>query len=399
MANETPERRSKLSDIARLFLKLGVIAFGGPAAHIAMMEDEVVTRRGWIGRQHFLDLVGATNLIPGPNSTEMTMHVGYERGGWAGLFTAGSCFILPAVLITGGFAYLYAAYGTLPQIEPFLYGIKPAVIAVILGAVWRLGRQAVRGWRLSLMGVAVAAAVLGGVGEILALLVGSAMGTIWLRGTGYDSSDTAGRFVPILFLQEIQADTTTRIGGAAGVAAGAAAGVSLWKLFFFFLKIGAILYGSGYVLVAFLEGGLVEDYGWLTQAQLLDAIAIGQFTPGPVLSTATFIGYIIEGVPGAVVATVGIFLPSFLFVLILNPLIPKMRESVWLSAFLDAVNVAAVALMIAVTIQLAMGTLTSWPAWVIAGLSAAAVLLFRINAAWLVLGGAVVGWLLSPWIA
>jgi len=389
--HQHPPARGPLSEVARLFLKLGVIAFGGPAAHIAMMEDEVVTRRKWIERQHFLDLVGATNLIPGPNSTEMTMHVGYERAGGSGLVVAGTCFILPAVLITAVFGWLYVEYGTLPEVEPFLYGIKPAVIAVILGAVWRLGSSAVKGWRLAVLGVASAVVVLAGVGEILALFAGGILGTLWLRSAGYDSSRTASRFVPILFLQ----DAGTSAGGAAaGAAAGVAAGVSLWKLFLFFLKVGAVLYGSGYVLVAFLEGGLVEDYGWLTQAQLLDAIAIGQFTPGPVLSTATFIGYILEGVPGAAVATIGIFLPSFFFVLILNPFIPKLRQSIWLSAFLDAVNVVAVALMVAVTIQLGVSTLITWQAWLIAALAAVAVVKFRINAAWLVLGGGVLGRLL-----
>ncbi len=387
-------KQGPLGEVARLFLKLGLIGFGGPAAHIAMMEDEFVTRREWISRQHFLDLVGATNLIPGPNSTEMTMHVGYERAGWPGLFTAGSCFILPAVLITGFFGWLYVAYGSLPEVEPFLYGIKPAVIAVILGAVWKLGTKAVKGWRLAAMGLAVAAATLAGLGEIWALLAGGLLGTLWLRAAGYDSSRTAGRLIPILFLQQAR-DTTA--AAAAAAAAGAAAGVSLWKLFFFFLKVGAVLYGSGYVLVAFLEGGLVEDYGWLSQDQLLDAIAIGQFTPGPVLSTSTFIGYVIEGVPGAAVATLGIFLPSFFFVLMLNPIIPKLRESIWLSAFLDAVNVAAVALMVAVTIELGIGTLVSWPSWVIAVLAAVFALRYKLNAAWLVLGGAVLGWLLSPW--
>lgn len=396
--------RGPLGELARLFLKLGVIAFGGPAAHIAMLEDEVVTRRGWLSRQHFLDLVGATNLVPGPNSTEMTMHVGYERAGWKGLFTAGACFILPAVLVTGGFAWLYVGYGSLPEVEPFLYGIKPAVIAVILGAVWKLGRTAVKGWRFGVLGVGVATAVLAGLDEVWALLAGGLLGTLWLRAGGYDSSRTAGAFLPILFLRP-----TTAAGGAVGRGAtgaaglvlgtaGAVAAVSLWKLFFFFLKVGAILYGSGYVLVAFLEGGLVQDYGWLTQPQLLDAIAIGQFTPGPVLSTATFIGYVVEGVPGAAVATLGIFLPSFFFVSILNPLIPRLRESVWLSAFLDAVNVAAVALMVAVTIQLGIGTLVSWPAAVIAALAAVLALVYRVNAAWLVAGGAVLGWLLYGWI-
>jgi len=389
--------RESLGELARLFLKLGTIAFGGPAAHIAMMEDEVVTRRRWLSRQHFLDLVGATNLIPGPNSTEMTMHVGFERAGWKGLFTAGACFILPAVLITGGFAWLYVTYGSLPEVEPFLYGIKPAVIAVILGAMWKLGRTAIKGWRFAVLGLGVAAAVLAGLNEVWALLAGGAIGTLWLRAGGYDSSRTAGVLLPILFLRPSQAAAAglTTAGALGGVSA--AATVSLWKLFFFFFKVGAILYGSGYVLVAFLEGGLVQDHGWLTQAELLDAIAIGQFTPGPVLSTATFIGYVVEGVPGAAVATLGIFLPSFFFVLILNPLIPRLRESVWLSAFLDAVNVAAVALMVAVTIELGVGTLVSWPAWVIAALAAVLALAYRVNAAWLVAGGAVLGWVLNGW--
>ncbi len=382
-----------LGEVARLFFKLGVTAFGGPAAHIAMMEDEFVTRRKWISRQHFLDLIGATNLIPGPNSTEMTMHLGYERAGRLGLMVAGACFILPAAVLTGIAAALYVTYGALPEVEPFLYGIKPAVIAVILGATWRLGRKAVKGWRLAVIGLAVIAAVLGGFGEIWALFVGGILGALWLRASGYDHTRTASSFLPILFLRQASA-------GGAAAAVGATAGVvsvSLWKLFFLFFKVGAILYGSGYVLVAFLEAELVQGLGWLSQEQLLDAIAIGQFTPGPVLSTATFIGFVIEGVPGALVATLGIFLPSFFFVLMLNPLIPKLRDSMWMSAFLDAVNVAAVALMVAVTIDLGRATLVSWPAWFIALAAAVLALRFKVNAAWLVLGGALSGWLLSPW--
>jgi chromate transporter len=396
--------RNSLTEIARVFLKLGIIAFGGPAAHIAMMEDEFVTRRKWIDRQHFLDLIGATNLIPGPNSTEMTMHVGYERAGWPGLITAGASFILPAVLITGVLAWLYVSYGTLPQIEPFLFGIKPAVIAVILGALWKLGGKAIKGWRFAALGLAVAAAVLLGIGEVEALFAGGIVGMLWFRMTGHDDSRSAASLIPILFLQKTPAALSSKaVSSGAGVtaltgigaAAGAASGVSLWKLFLFFLKVGAILYGSGYVLVAFLEGGLVNDYGWLSHSQLLDAIAIGQFTPGPVLSTSTFIGYVIEGIPGAALATLGIFLPSFIFVLILNPLIPRLRESVWASAFLDAVNVAAVALMAAVTIELGQSTLTSWPAWIIAAVAAVLSLYFKVNAVWLVLGGAIAGWLLA----
>ncbi len=380
--------KGSLAEIARLFGRLGVVAFGGPAAHIAMMEDEFVMRRGWVTHEHFLDLVGATNLIPGPNSTEMTMHLGYERGGWPGLFTAGSCFIIPAVSITGFLAWLYVTYGALPEVEPFLYGIKPAVIAVIAGALWRLGTRAVTGWRLAVVGAAVVVAVLGGVGEVTALIAGGVVGMLWLRwARGAADSGTAARWLPILF------QDSTAV--AAGAAAGAAATVSLWKLGLFFLKIGSILYGSGYVLVAFLEGGLVNDYGWLTQSQLLDAVAIGQFTPGPVLSTSTFIGYVISGMPGAVVATVGIFLPSFFFVLLLNPIIPRLRESAWASAFLDAVNVAAVGLMLAVTIELSLAAITSWQAIVIAVAAGFLLIRFRVNAAWLVVGGAVAGWILT----
>ncbi len=388
MTETIDQKKGSLSEIARLFFKLGLIAFGGPAAHIAMMEDEFITRRKWITREHFLDLIGATNLIPGPNSTEMTMHLGYERGGWAGLFTAGACFIFPAAVLTGVVAWFYVQYGALPQVEPFLYGIKPAVIAVILGAVWKLGKKAVKGWQFAVLGLAVAVAILLGVGEIVALLVGGVVGMLWLRATGYGDSGTAGRFIPILFLQ----DSTAVAAASGGVLAASA--ISLWKIGFFFLKIGAILYGSGYVLVAFLEGGLVDDLGWLTQAQLLDAIAMGQFTPGPVLTTSTFIGYLLAETPGAVVATLGIFLPSFIFVLILNPIIPRLRQSAWLSAFLDAVNVAAVALMVAVTILLGMDTLVDWRTWLIALVSAVLVLRFKINAAWIVLGSAVLGWLL-----
>jgi chromate transporter len=385
-----------LGELARLFLKLGVIAFGGPAAHIAMLEDEVVTRRGWMARQHFLDLIGATNLIPGPNSTEMTMHVGYERAGWAGLFTAGTCFILPAVLITGSLAWLYVLYGALPAVEPFLYGVKPAVIAVIVGAVGRLGRPAVKDWRFAVLGVAVIGVLLANLlTEVPALLLGGVVGMLWFRAGKAGDSDTASRYLPILFLQ--QGGLTEGVGQAS--AGAAAVAVSLPKVFLFFLKIGAVLYGSGYVLVAFLEGGLVTEMSWLTQAQLLDAIAIGQLTPGPVLSTSTFIGYLLDGVPGAVAATVGIFLPSFFFVLLLNPLIPRLRDSAWMSAFLDAVNVSALALMVAVTIDLATSVLVSWPAWTIAVGAGFLVLRFRTNAAWLVLGGAVVGRALWPWVS
>ena len=399
--DDAPPGRGGLGEVARAFLKLGVVAFGGPAAHVAMMEDEFVVRRRWISRQHFLDLIGATNLIPGPNSTEMTMHVGYERAGPRGLFVAGACFIGPAVLLTGLAAWAYVRFGSLPAVEPLLVGIKPAVLAIILGALWRLGRKAVTGWRLAVLAAAVAAAVLAGLGEVWALLAGGAVGAVWLRASGRPDSGAADRLLPILFLQGGAQTAGAQAAGAA-VAAGAAA-VSLPKLFWFFLKVGSVLYGSGYVLVAFLEGGLVDDYGWLTQAQLLDAIAIGQFTPGPVLSTSTFIGYVVGAgggvgpVAGAAVATLGIFLPSFLFVWVLNPLVPRLRQSAWLSAALDAVNAAAVALMAAVTLELGADVLVSWPAVLIAVASAVAVLRFKASVVYVVAGGAVAGWLLAPW--
>lgn len=404
-------RHGKLGELVRLFGKLGLIAFGGPAAHIGMMEDEVVVRRAWLTREHFLDLIGATNLIPGPNSTEMVMHVGYERAGWRGLAVAGASFILPAVLITGAFAYLYARFGSLPSVTPFLYGIKPAVLAVILGALWRLGRTAIKGWRLAVLAGAVTVAVLGGAGEVSALLVGGVLGMVWLatrrhggppEGQAAAGADaratkrTSGTAKPGPGSLAVLPAVTSSIVPAAGSGLAAlAGGVSLWKLGLFFLKVGAVLYGSGYVLVAFLEGGLVQSYQWLTQTQLLDAIAVGQFTPGPVLSTATFIGYLVAGVPGAVIATLGIFLPSFFFVAALNPVIPRLRRSRWMSAFLDAVNAASVALMLAVLLQLGASTLTTWPAWLIAGLATVAVLRFRVNSAWLVLGGAGLGWALG----
>ncbi len=392
MTATNPESRTNLGTLARLFFKLGVIGFGGPAAHIAMMEDEVVVRRGWLTREHFLDLVGATNLIPGPNSTEMTMHVGFERRGWAGLFTAGGCFILPAALMTGTLGWLYVAYGTLPEVEPFLAGIKPAVIAVILGALWRLGKASLKSWTLVPVGAAVAGALIMGVNEVIALLGGGVFGMLWL--VGYDAWKDrrvgAGWLVPLL-------GPPAATLAAYSVQAAAAGEVPLGKLFLFFLKVGAILYGSGYVLVAFLEGDLVQGYGWLTEQQLLDAIAIGQFTPGPVLTTATFIGYVLAGLPGAVLATLGIFLPSFLFVAVLNPIIPKLRRSRYLAAFLDAVNVSAVALMGVVTVRLGLAVLDGWIPWLIFALAAGAVFRFKLNAAYLVLGGAALGWLLG-WV-
>jgi len=398
VSEEKHHRATALRELAVLFLKLGTIGFGGPAAHIAMMEEEVVTRRRWLTREHFLDLLGATNLIPGPNSTEMAIHVGYLRGGWLGLVIAGACFIVPAVLITAAFAWAYVTFGALPAAGRLLFGIKPAVLAVILGAVWRLGKTALKGWPPAVIGGGVLAASLLGVNELLVLLAGGVLGAAflyWMRRAPAPPSDSPPP--PNSKLSALLPWSPLAAAPLAGMTAGASvAAISLWKLGLFFLKVGAVLYGGGYVLISFLEGGLVRDYGWLTQRQLLDAIAIGQFTPGPVLSTATFIGYVLAGWPGAAVATLGIFLPSFLYVAGLGPVLPRMRRSRWAAPFLDAVNASSVALMAAVAIKLIPATLTSWPALAIAAVAAVISIFGRVNAAWLVLGGAAVGALLMP---
>lgn len=391
MTNSAP---SRLGELANLFFKLGVIGFGGPVAHIAMIEDEVVKRRQWLTREHFLDLLGATNLIPGPNSTEMAIHIGYIYAGWLGLIVSGVCFVLPAVLITGGFAWVYVAYGTLPQIAPLLYGIKPAVLAIIINALWGLAKKAVKTRQLLVIALAVALLTfLFKLNEVIALLIGGLLGMVWLHSG--DKNDKPGDKANFLIAS---LSTGATLKASAVVAASTVAKVSLWQLGWFFLKVGSVLFGGGYLLVAFLQGGLVQEYGWLTQQQLLDAIAIGQFTPGPVLSTATFIGYIIAGIPGAIVATIGIFLPSFVFVAALNPLIPRLRASSWTRAFLDAVNVSAVALMVVTTVQLGTATLTlpqapfvDFLGLAIAIVSAILAIHFRINAAWLVFGSAFMG--------
>lgn len=388
-------RPRRLCELAALFLKLGAFGFGGPAAHIAFMEDEVVRRRGWLTRGRFLDLAGATNLIPGPNSTEMAIHIGYLRAGWLGLIVAGGCFILPAALITAALAWAYVRFGALPRLAPFLMGVKPVVAAIIFTAVWRLGKSAAKTRRLFAIGILVAAAVLLGVNEVFALLFGGCAGMCWLLFSSRKQSQYFGQAGAVIApLAGVESKSSTTLAAATGLAAGGAglaAPVSLWKLGLFFLKTGSVLYGSGYVLVAFLQGGLVRDYGWLTQQQLLDAIAIGQVTPGPVLTTATCVGYILAGPQGAIVATVAIFLPSFFFVAALYPLVPRLRRSRRLAAFLDAVNISAVALMGAVLVQLARATLGDWRCWVIALAAAAVGMRWKVNTVWLILGGAAAG--------
>lgn len=375
-------KKGALSEVAGLFFKLGCIAFGGPAAHVAMMEEEVVTKRKWMDRQHFLDLMGATNLIPGPNSTEMTMHCGHERAGIPGLFVAGFCFIFPAVVITGLFAWIYAEYGQLPEVAAFVFGIKPAVLAIIAGAVLKLGKKALKGWELGVLGGLVLVASILGVNEILALLVAGVAGMSYFISKGkMDGSLKSFSFVLPLSLMSISAVSIAK--------------VSAVKVFWSFLKVGAVLYGSGYVLFAYLDAELVTN-GLLSREGLIDAVAIGQFTPGPVLSTATFIGYQMAGVGGAIAATAGMFLPSFLFVFLLNPLVPKMRKSKPLRFFLDSVNVAAVAVMLGVLVEMSLDTLVDWRAFVILAVGIWATFgTKKVNAMWLVVAGALLGYLLN----
>jgi chromate transporter, chromate ion transporter (CHR) family len=366
-----PGEKDSLADIAKLFLKLGTIGFGGPAVHIAMMEEEVVRKRKWFTQEHFLDLVGATNLIPGPNSTEMTMHCGHERAGWKGLVVVGVCFILPAVIITAVFAWLYKQFGKLPEVAPFLYGIKPAIIGVIVSLMIRLGKKALKTVVLGVTGIISAILVLMGVNEI-AVLFGAGLAGMMMHGLSRNKNTAVD--LSLVLLQMVT---------PAGM-----------QLFWIFLKVGAILYGSGYVLFAFLDAELVGS-GLLTRQELVDAIAVGQFTPGPVFSSATFIGWQIAGLPGAVAATIGIFLPSFLFVAFLNPLIPRLRNSGIMSAFLDAVNMASVAIILAVCVDMAKASIADWKTMVIAVAGFLISFLFKkLNTALIILGGAVAGYLL-----
>ena len=387
MASESPQSTppdATLKELAVVFFRLGTIAFGGPAAHIAMMDDEVVKRRQWLTREQLLDLIGVTSLIPGPNSTELAIHIGYERGGWRGLFVAGTCFILPAMTIVWILAAVYDRYQTVPEVGWLLYGIKPVIIAVILQALWKLGRKAIKGAPTVAAAIAVVAAFFFGLNEILLLLL-AGLGVMlyknWRRRTSLLLLPAAG--LPPVLAQ------------AAGPTAATGPAVTWGQVFLFFLKIGSVLYGSGYVLLAFLQEDLVERSGWLTSQQLLDAIAIGQFTPGPVFTTATFVGYLLAGNAGAIAATVGIFLPAFLLVGLINPWVPALRRSPWFGGFLDGVNAASLGLMAVVTYTLARTALVDIPTAMLAIAAIAAVFQFKANSAWVVLAGAIVGVLIQ----
>jgi chromate transporter len=367
--------RRNTTEVAIYFLKLGITAFGGPAAHIAMMHDEVVKRRQWLDDQRFLDLLGATNLIPGPNSTEMAIHIGFLRAGWLGLVLGGVCFILPAMLIVTALAWAYVQFGSTAQVGALLYGVKPIIIAIIAQALWGLGQKALKDALTGAVGCAVLVLYLLGVDTIVLLIAG---GSLVMLGQNIRrlKSRSANLLLPLVGLSAPALAVTP---------------ISLWLMFLTFLKIGAVLYGSGYVLLAFLRADFVAHLGWLTDQQLVDAIAIGQVTPGPVFTTATFIGYLLGGLPGALLATVGIFLPSFVFVAISNPLIPRVRNSTWFGAALDGVNVASLGLMAAVTLQLSRAALID-PLTVIIALVAAGLLFrFHMNSTILIAGGAAVG--------
>lgn len=362
-----------LKTLCWLFFKLGVSAFGGPAAHIAMMEEEVVRRRGWLDRHYFLDLVGATNLIPGPNSTEMAIHVGYILKGWAGMLCSGASFILPAAVITAILAWVYSEFGSLPEVRPLFDLIAPVIIAIIAGAVFRLGKTALSHWILAAVTILAGAGTLLGLSELWIILLAAIMG---LAGIAVRKRMLAGLAIPFwLFLLAATEQTSE---------------LSLTKLGFFFLKVGSVLFGSGYVLIAFIQGDLVEKYGWLTQKELVDAVAVGQFTPGPVLTTATFIGFFLLGWQGALVATLAVFLPSFVFVSILNPLMSGLRANPWLNGLLKTVNAAVVGLMAAVIFELLQGLPSGWH-WLMALVAAILHLQFQVSGVLLVVATAVLG--------
>ncbi len=372
--------KSSLSEIAELFIRLGCTSFGGPAVHIAMMREEVVHKKKWMDEQHFLDLVGATNLIPGPNSTEMAIHIGREQAGWKGLFVAGFCFILPAVFITGVIALFYKEYGQLPQVKPFFYGIQPAIIAVILGAVYPLAKKALKNIEMGVIGIATLTLCLAGYHEMIVMFGAGFVAMIIAYIKNNEINTSTKNIFPFTILQ---AGNTTLIS------------MTNTNLFFTFLKIGAILYGSGYVLFAFLDNELVTR-GILSRGQLIDAIAVGQFTPGPVFSSVTFIGYQINGLKGAVVSTIGIFLPSFVFVALLNPFVAKMRSSALFSSFLDAVNIASIAIILIVCYTIGKESIRDWRTILIAVVSILLTFGFRkLNSLWIILGSSLTGYLLT----
>ncbi len=372
-----------LAELALVFLKLGTVAFGGPAAHIAMMEQEFVARRAWLTREEFLDRLGAANLIPGPSSTEMAIHIGFLKRGWRGLIVAGCCFIVPAAIMVTVIAAAYVRYGNLPRVSGILYGLKPVVIAVIAQAFWKLAQSAIKNSFLAIVGFLSALASALAVSNLAVIFAAGALAAIpavWQRVRAPHSSFLAWTF-PV--------HSAGPLFGLAAIAANSP--VSLWRLFLTFAKIGSVLFGSGYVLLAFLRADFIVHLGWLTEKQLLDAVAVGQITPGPVFTTATFIGYLVAGVKGAIVATVAIFLPGFVLVAASGPIVARVRRSIAASAFLDGVIVGSLALMGVVAWQLGRQSLLDVLTVVMFMASLALLLRTRTNPLWIMLAAALVG--------
>jgi chromate transporter len=371
------QRQQRLKDITQVFLKLGIIAFGGPAAHVAMMDDEIVKRRGWMTREKLLDLWGITSLIPGPSSTQLAIYIGYERAGFWGVVLAGTSFILPAMLMVWGLAAIYVRHQALPQVNWLLYGIKPVIIAIVVQAFWKLSQKAIKDKWTAIAALIVTITFALGANALLLLVLAGLGVTLLKNGLKEDGANVPFLVFPSTLL---------------GVAAPAVIAPGSWmQVFFYFLKLGSVLYGGGYVLLAFLQQDLVERSHWLTSQQLLDAVAIGQVTPGPLFTTATFVGYLLAGNRGAIAGTLGIFLPSFALILVISPWITKLRASPWASGFLDGVNAASMGLMAVVTYTLGRAAIVDWLTMVVVLLGSIAVFRFKINTMWLVLAGGVIG--------
>ena len=397
ITHPTPPR-SALAEVFRLFLRLGFTAFGGPAAHIAMMREEVVRRRHWISDERFVDLMGVTNLIPGPSSTELAIYLGYLRAGWPGLLVAGVCFIGPAMLIVLALAWVYVTYGGLPQITWLFYGIQPVVVAIIAYALWNLGRTALKGPLAAGLALLVLAGYFLGVNVLLLLFGGAALyGLLTLLLSRWRTKPTVSGFIAWLPLANLQAVLKPLVVRVAAGGVALVGSVSLGWVFLEFLKLGSVVYGSGYTLLAFLRTDLVQHLHWLTDKQLLDAVSVGQFTPGPVFTTATFIGYVVGGWPAALLATLAMFLPSFVLIALIHPVASRLRQARWTSILLDGVNAAALALMTGVLVQLGQHALIDVITGVIAVLAFVILLRFRWNSVWLILAGALIG-LLRFWL-
>jgi chromate transporter len=389
---ENPDPR-RWPEVLGLAVRLGFTAFGGPAVHVAMLRDQVVTRRAWVSDAQFLDWLGAVNLIPGPNSTEMVMHVGLHRAGWRGLIAAGLGFILPAASITLALAWVYVAFGSRPDAGWFLYGVKPVIVAVVMQAIYGLSRSLFKSWQPMFVSVSVLSLYLIGVNEIALLFGGASIGAILKRGLNQPRLSSLTPFSLVLLGSSALSTEPSSVLSTA--TASVASSITLGGVFWGFLKIGSLLYGGGYVLLAFLRSEFVTRLGWLTEQQLLDAVAVGQFTPGPVFSSATFVGYIIAGVPGAILATVAIFGPAFVFVGLTGSLVSRLRKNAWTGALLDGVNAAAIGLMLGVTLELGRAALVDALTVALALVTLGLLVRFKVNSAWLVLGGALVGWFSS----